>query len=559
MINDLYTAERSLVGDIPWNAYPRPQMRRDEWLSLNGTWDYFSEPGKEKRRILVPFCPESLLSGIHEKYPKGACLTYSRSFSVPDNWKGKHLLLHFGAADQEAEVFINGRHAVSHTGGYLPFSCDITAYIKYTGENIIEVKVTDLLNHKYPWGKQKNERGGMWYTPVSGIWQSVWLECVPEQHIHSLEITTDLSTATIKCTGVRDGCILLQGKEYPLKAGCVTMNVENPVPWTPDTPYLYHFSVVTEHDRVESYFALRTVSVRKINGKMRVCLNGKPYFFHALLDQGYWSDGLYTPAVPECYEKDILSAKALGFNTLRKHIKIEPQQFYYDCDRLGMIVFQDMVNNGDYSFLRDTALPTAGITGISDRFLNRNQEARRIFLDSMLETAELLGNHPCICVWTIFNEGWGQFCGDDAYTLLHKKDPFRLIDTASGWFRVKNSDFESKHIYFKKLSIGCLSLPQLLSEYGGYSFKLPEHSFNLEKTYGYRKYSDEKEFTEALCALFDRVVSLARDGLCGSVYTQLSDVEDETNGFLTFDRRKCKVSPGVLKKYEALLQEAVRE
>ena len=528
------------------NTYPRPQMARTEWLCLNGTWQLKT---KEKTgRVQVPFCPESVMSGWDGNIVYGKKMTYRRFFAIPENWTGKRILLHFGAVNRKTSVRVNGWKAAVHENGYLPFTVDITEFIR-PGKNELTVSVVNDLSHKYPWGKQKKNRGGMWYTPVSGIWQTVWLEPVPDRYIRDLRICTGLDYADITVQGstaemLSDGTVLLDGKEYPLQNGKVHIDIESPKLWSPENPYLYRFRVITAEDSVESYFALRTLTIQRINNIPRLCLNEKPYFFHGLLDQGYWSDGLYTPPAPSFFEQDILSMKALGFNTLRKHIKIESERFYYDCDRLGMIVFQDMVNNGDYRYLRDTVLPTFGFKKKNDIHLHRNPETRRIFLQAMDETVQLLGNHPCICLWTIFNEGWGQFCADEAYDRLKKLDPSRFIDSTSGWFHQKKSDVESLHIYFQKLSLGKKDLPQLLSEFGGWNLRIPEHCFNTEKMYGYKKYEDRKTFVHDLRQVYlDEVLPLVRDGLCGSIYTQVSDVEDETNGLVTYDREVYKISP----------------
>ena len=392
------------------------------------------------------------------------------------------------------------------------------------------------------------KRGGMWYTPVSGIWQTVWMEPVPERRISRLTIKTNGSSAHITAHGVTDGTVLLNGREIPLVNGAAQVSVADPVFWTPETPELYRFAVLSGEDRVESYFALRTLSIeRDEKGIPRLCLNGKPYFFNGLLDQGYWSDGLYTPASPELYDEDISAMKALGFNTLRKHIKIEPERFYCDCDRLGMVVFQDMVNAGRYSFLRDTVLPTLGVQRLDDKNLHADAATRRNFLEAMDRTVEQLGNHPSICYWTIFNEGWGQFCADEAYERLRASDDTRFIDATSGWFAPHRSDVESLHIYFKPLVLGKdRTRPQVLSEFGGYAWKLPAHCFDPKKTYGYRKFSDGESYSLALRKLFEQLVPLAREGLCAAIYTQVSDVEDETNGLVTYDRKERKVEPETL-------------
>ncbi len=538
----LFTAAGEAPAGIPWNVYPRPQMVRKDWLCLNGEWDFAH--GKLRGKIQVPFCPESLLSGLDAKMRYGRKMTYSRRFTLPAEWRGRRILLHFGAVSRTAEVRVNGKEAAVHAESYLPFSADITDLVR-DGENEIAVDAVNDVSHRHPWGKQKIRRGGMWYTPVSGIWQTVWLEPVPERYIRGLVIRTDGDTAEITAEGAEDGTAELDGVRYRMAGGKVRITVKNPVYWCPENPHLYRFTAEAGEDRVESYFALRTLEIRRAEGKQRLCLNGKPYFFHGLLDQGYWSDGLYTPASPEGFADDIRAMKALGFNMLRKHIKIEPEQFYYDCDRLGMAVFQDMVNCGGYRYLRDTVMPTFGI-GLrrNDPLLNRNRESRRNFLNAMDATVRLLGNHPSVCLWTIFNEGWGQFSADEVYTRLKALDGTRFIDSTSGWFARKLSDVESLHIYFKPLRTGEQDRPQFLSEFGGWTLKYPEHSFNLEKTYGYRTFEDRESFVRELRALYlEQVLPLIPRGLCAAVYTQVSDVEDETNGLLTFDRKEAKVRP----------------
>ena len=537
----LYTDEGLNLPEIPWNRYPRPQMRREKWLCLNGTWSFYSENSR-KREIIVPFCPESLLSGMANSPAPGTEMIYEREFHIPESWRESRVLLHFGAVSRACRVSLNGREVCRHDNAYLPFSADITHALE-DGSNLLRVAVVNDLSPQYPWGKQKRKRGGMWYTPVSGIWQTVWLEPVPAEYIQGISISAGRDCAEVEIKGLSDGYVLFKEKRIPIEGGRAHIEVADPKLWSPETPNLYFFEVWCGEDRVQSYFALRTLSIQPVNGIKRLCLNDKPYFFNGLLDQGYWSDGLYTPAGPEAYEKDIRTMKSLGYNTLRKHIKIEPEQFYYDCDRLGMIIFQDMVNNGEYHYIRDTVLSTIGVTNLSDAELNRDPETRRLFLQAMDDTVRLLSNHPSICLWTIFNEGWGQFCADEAYERLKALDSSRFIDSTSGWFHQEESDVESLHIYFKKLRLGKTDRPQLLSEFGGYSYKLPEHSFNLDKTYGYKKYKDQGEFVGNLLNLYEEVHRLAKKGLSGAIYTQVSDVEDETNGLFTFDRKVLKVQP----------------
>ena len=554
----LYTAAGERLPSCPWHDdYPRPQLRRADWLCLNGPWELTH--GGTATKIVVPFCPESLLSGVEEPPKCGETMVYRRSFALPQSWAGRRVLLHFGAVSREAEVLVNGVSLANHDNGYLPFEVDITNKL-VPGENELRVRVRNDLDPRFPWGKQKVKRGGMWYTPVSGIWQTVWLEPVPERYIRRILLKTRGNRAFLTVCGVTEGTVLFDGREIPLACGTAELRVEEPVYWTPETPHLYWFTIISGEDRVESYFALRTLSVEPdAKGTPRLCLNGRPFFFHGLLDQGYWSDGLYTPAAPELYAEDILAMKALGFNTLRKHIKIEPERFYYDCDRLGMVVFQDMVNSGTYDFRRDTALPTLGFLKRNDKKLHTDPETRRNFLSAMERTVELLGNHPSICYWTIFNEGWGQFDADAAYDRLKALDDTRFIDAASGWFVRKKSDVESLHIYFKPLRLGRdRSRPQVISEYGGYVWKLPAHSFHREKTYGYRIFSDGESFARALTRLFERLIPLAEEGLCAAIYTQLSDVEDETNGLTTFDRREKKIRPERLRPLADRIQRALQ-
>lgn len=537
-------AGENLTG-IPHDRYPRPQLKRDDWINLNGKWDLTIN--EKETEILVPFAPESLLSGVEEEVKYGEELIYKRKFKIPNKWEGKRIILHFGAVSRHAVIFINGKKIGEHKNSYLPFSFDITNFIKI-GENTLKVKVINDVSELYPYGKQKIDRGGMWYTPVSGIWQTVWLEAVPEEYIKKLDINTTLDTVEILAEGVDEGTVIIEDKEYPLIDGRAKIKISEPKLWSPEEPNLYEFTIKNKEDEVQSYFALRTLETKELNGKPRLFLNGRPYFFNGVLDQGYWSDGLYTPPTLESFEEDILAMKELGFNTLRKHIKIEPEQFYYDADRLGMIVFQDMVNNGKYSYIRDTVFPTIGILKRDDKNLQKNEEVRTNFYDSMEETVKHLKNHPSIALWTIFNEGWGQFSADEAYKFLKNIDDTRFIDTTSGWFHQKDSDVDSLHIYFKKLHLGKENKPQFISEFGGYSYKIPAHSFNLDNTYAYKNFDNREEFVKGLRQLYlNELLPLVEEGLSGAIYTQVSDVEDETNGFLTYDRKRNKVKPEELK------------
>ena len=315
-------------------------------------------------------------------------------------------------------------------------------------------------------------------------------------------------------------------------------------------------------DKVESYFAIRSLEIKKVGDYPRLCLNGKPYFFHGLLDQGYWPDGIFTPAAPECYADDILAMKKLGFNTLRKHIKVEPEEFYYQCDKLGMIVWQDMVNNSDYNFIRDTALPTIGLQKWNDRNWRKDKADREVFLREAKATVEQLYNHPCICYWTIFNEGWGQFDCDEVYEKFIHFDNTRFIDTTSGWFRRKRTDVDSRHVYFGKLEKlkGDGVKPLVLSEFGGKTYKVEGHIFNPDKSYGYGGCDTLERLNGEVEKLYmDGILPCIEKGLCASIYTQVSDVEDEINGLVTYDRKVEKLKPEVMLPVARALQERIEK
>ena len=561
MLNKLYTTQGENLLGTPWEKYPRPQMRRGSYVNLNGDWEFgvseHAEPVYD-RTIRVPFCPESLLSGIGEHFPEGSTLSYRRSFTLPEGFRKDRVLLHIGAADQHLECYVNSQKVGTHSGGYEAMTFDITHALAEENTLVLQCR-DDLRDQSMPYGKQTMKRGGMWYTPVSGIWQTVWLESVPEVYIQELDIQADMARATISVIPAQEGVVIVAGKSYPLVDGKAEIAPENPHLWTPEDPFLYDFAVETATDKVESYFALRTIEAKTVNNIPRLCLNGKPYFFHGLLDQGYWPDGIYTPASPECYAEDILAMKNLGFNTLRKHIKVEPEEFYYQCDKLGMVVFQDMVNNGDYSFLRDTALPTAGIQKFPDNNLHKDSKTRKEFIAGMASTVHQLKNHPSILYWTIFNEAWGQFDSDRVYEEFRKLDDSRIIDSTSGWFRQKKSDVESLHIYFNFWHrMKFTNKPMVLSEFGGYTYADKDHLFNPDNAYGYKTCTDLQEFQAQLIELYrKRILPAIGKGLCAAIYTQVSDVEDEINGLLTYDRKVCKADAQSMQILAKDLQEAM--
>ena len=534
-----------------WNIYPRPQLRRDSFICLNGEWDFQVSSSDEvpeifDEKITVPYVPQSRLSGVGRTIDQNDILFYRTNFSAPKLNEGERLILHFGAVDNIADVYINGKHVISHEGGYLPFSVDITELL--SEENELTVKVVDTLDHDYPYGKQRIDRGGMWYTPTSGIWQTVWLEVVPKNYIKSLKTDVTLTEAVIRIeTDAENISAELIGDDGLVSVDGNTVRIfpDEIKNWTPETPYLYKVKITADNDSIETYFALRTLEIKTFERLPRMCLNGKPYFFHGLLDQGYFEDGIFLPESPDCFTYDIESMKALGFNTLRKHIKIEPECFYYDCDRLGMVVFQDFVNNSDYSFFRDTALPTIGLKRINDKHLRRTDKAKRIFTEHSRATVEHLYNHPSICLWTVFNEGWGQFDADRMFLLAKEWDTTRFIDATSGWFWQNENDLDSLHVYFKKVRMPKKSTrPIYLSEFGGYCYAVNGHLFDEEKSYGYKNFKSLEEFKSAFVRLYESEIIPAIDkGLCASIYTQVSDVEEEINGIMTYDRKVTKLSP----------------
>ncbi len=572
--------ETKTISENPWDIYPRPLLRRESFFSLNGEWELTIRQDTPVP-VRVPFCIESELSGVKKRVETGAAVLYRKTFRLPDGFVKGRVLLHFGAVDQIARVVVNDRFLGSHEGGYTAFGFDITAALFPDRENTILVFIEDYLAlHTLPWGKQKEKNGGMWYTPVTGIWQTVWLESVPMKYIPQLKIRT--KGARVQIDLVEDPGLITgnTGKEtnrpadasgfrllpmsghivyhdgqetitVPLKKGHAEFTVSCPRFWSPADPYLYEFSLSSGADTVQSYFALRDISVETIDGIPRILLNGKPAFFHGVLDQGYFEKGIYTPESPADFEKDLQLLKDCGFNMLRKHIKVEPEIFYYACDKMGLLVFQDMVNCGNYHFFRDTVLPTAtGGRIASDRRLNRNEKARQNFEKAMKETVLQLGNHPCIVYWTIFNEGWGQFSASEMYEKLRAIDDTRLIDSASGWFHTKDlkTDVESRHVYFRAAKPVRSSKPYVLSEYGGYALKIDGHAYRPDKTYGYKGHKTKEELMNNLTVLFRRdVIGAIPEGLSAAVYTQLSDVEDEVNGLVTYDREVVKVDTAAMK------------
>ena len=535
------------MTNIPWNIHPRPQMKRALWQSLNGQWTLNGQP------ILVPFPPQSRLSDYKGSVPDS--FTYETHFTLPESFTKERVLLHFGAVDQVAEVWLNGRPVGRHEGGYLPFSFDVSDYLK-ASENLLQVAVVDTLDHTYPYGKQTNKPGGMWYTPVSGIWQSVWLENVPGSYIHNIKLDCDLSGVTITVEGISGGFTAeIEGNSYVFSGNSGRIELDSPIHWTPENPHLYPLIIKAGEDEIESYLALRTIAIKG----NRVLLNGKPIFLHGVLDQGYFADGIFLPEEPEEYARDILRMKNLGLNLLRKHIKIEPEQFYYDCDRLGMLVMQDMVNNGGYNYLLDTVLPNINLKYRPDTLLPEHGPAQDFFRQHTLDTLKQLYNHPSIVSYTIFNEGWGQFHSDAMYALAKAADPSRIYDSTSGWFAQKHNDFQSEHIYFRLKKLPESARPLLVSECGGYTLAVEDHLHNPKKKYGYGACKSSAELTERILKMYrEMILPAIPKGCCGCIYTQLSDVEEEINGLYTYDRQICKVQAEPMLELAKELQNALK-
>ena len=540
---------------LPLPEYPRPQMVREEWLNLNGLWEYAitgspSVPAHFDGQILVPFSPETELSGVRRSLQPGEYLWYRRQVIVPAAWKGKRLLLHFGAADQEATVWIGGRPAAHHVGGYLPFTAEVRP--EEQEHLTILLRVTDQSDTgSRTRGKQRIKRGGIWYTPQSGLWQTVWMEPVPDRYIKSLRITPLFDQAAVEILAETEGdapaFAELNGESFVLPAHIPVPGFEA---WSPEHPKLYSFTVRCGEDTVSSYFAMRKITVEPDGkGVMRLFLNGKPCFHNGLLDQGYWPDGLYTAPTDEAMIYDIQTAKAMGFNMLRKHIKVEPLRWYYHCDRLGMLVWQDMPNGGgsyDPLVISAPLLTGLHLNDHAYRLFSRQDGGERArFRQELAEMIGHLYNCPCIVLWVPFNEGWGQFDAKGACELIQSLDHTRVIDHASGWHDQGIGQVRSDHVYFRpyRFKKDRKGRAVLLSEFGGYNLRIEGHGFG-EKDFGYRRFSSSGELKNALERLYQEQIAPAVErGLAAAVYTQLTDVEDELNGLISYDREVVKISP----------------
>ncbi len=547
----------SVERSCPLPEYPRPQMARDPWLCLNGLWDYAfrisgSIPDHYDGKIVVPFSPETELSGVRRALKKDEILWYHREVELPESFDNKRVLLHFDAVDQEAAVWVNGIHVAGHEGGYLPFETDITDALLPGRRAEIIVCVRDETDAgERSRGKQKTRRGGIWYTPQSGIWQTVWMEAVPENHIRALSIKPDYDRAIVSITAELSGdapaYVRFRDKEYPVPA---LLEVESFEPWSPENPKLYEFTVHCGTDEVRSYFAMRKFSVEPdAAGVPRLFLNNAPYFQNGLLDQGYWPDGLYTPPCDEAMIFDIRTAREMGFNMLRKHIKVEPLRWYYHCDRLGMLVWQDMpCGGGMYNPVVVTAPLFTGLH-LKDHhyrlFARSNEKCRASYRAELADMVRHLYNCPCICMWVPFNEGWGQFDAAEMAELVQNLDGTRPVDHASGWHDQGVGKVRSFHVYFTpyRYRPDPKGRAVLLSEFGGYVLAVDGHRFS-NRVFGYKRLETPEKLAEALTRLYRREIMPAKEqGLSAAVYTQISDVEDELNGLITYDRKVIKINP----------------
>ena len=547
----------------PLSEYPRPQLYRESYISLNGEWEYkFSKerdipnPNFYDGKIIVPFSPETILSGVGRTLQPFEYLFYKLEFSLPKGFVKDKVILHFTAVDQIAEVYLNGKYVGGHVGGFLPFEFDIKPHLEE--KNILIVRVQDFTDTAYySRGKQKLEHGGIWYTPQSGIYMPVWLESVSEKYVEEVKFTPDIDKEEIIInikSKAEEAIIHIFGMDRP-----ITCNKDNHIKvkdmrlWSPEDPYLYFVRIsIDGYDEVTSYFAMRKFSVMKDENNIpRLALNNKPLFMKGVLDQGYYKDGLLTPSSYENYIKDIEFAKSLGFNTIRKHIKIEIPRWYFECDKRGVIVWQDFVNGGtSYNWFFIT-LPLFLNRHVDDhkykKYGRLDEIGREETIQEFKDTIKYLYNCPCIGLWTIFNEGWGQFDSKPIYEELMKIDNTRIYDHASGWYDQKITDVRSFHIYFRgfkppKHENRCITL----SEFGG--LVLPIEGHVIKGNSVYTKYDSKEEFIKAYEKMINRdVVNNIPKGLSASIYTQLTDVEEETNGFITFDREIVKVEPEIIK------------
>lgn len=549
---------------MPWNVYPRPQLKRTQWVNLNGLWNYAikdlqsSEPASFDGKILVPYPIESSLSGVGKTLTKESILWYNRTFTIPSAWKGKNVKLNFGAVDWKAEVFVNGVSVGNHTGGFAPFSMDITSALK-PGSNKLSVKVFDPTSDGYqPVGKQKCKASGIWYTPTSGIWQTVWLEPVNAKHLENMEINPDIDAGTLTVkpfvSGAKAGDKVVVtakfGKSVVATAKGesgegISLNIPNAKLWSPDHPNLYSLDVKVVSggktvDAVSSYAAMRKISQgRSKSGHLVMMLNNKPLFQMGPLDQGYWPDGIYTAPTYEAMIYDVDKTKEWGFNMIRKHMKVEPDLWYEYCDRVGMVVWQDMPS-GQINYKDNKWDMTHWFAGDE---MTRSAESESDFRAEWKEIIENFKNHPCIVVWTPFNEGWGQFKTADIAVYTKQLDHTRLINSASGGNHFKGvGDILDLHKYpAPEMYLTDPDRVEVMGEFGGLGLPLKGHVWQDSDNWGYVQYKNEKEVTDRYVEIADGLLEMVKKGVAAGVYTQTTDCEIEVNGLMTYDRKVIKI------------------
>ena len=555
------------VDNIPFPEHPTPQSERETWANLNGEWSLkkLSLDGKElfDGKILVPFSPETLNSGVAEGFVLGEdeTLVYQRTFLLTKEQLAGKILLHFGAVDSECVVSLNGKEVGSHVCGFTSFAFDITD-CALEGENTLVVTVQDNpLKTGGARGKQSNNPSTIWYTPQSGIWQTVWLEFMPKNSIDGLRITPFLERGTVSISfdceeevtvTLLDGETVLDSKK---DVGMVEFKHDFEL-WSPENPKLYNLLLTNPSgDKIKSYFGYRSFSiVTDKQGKKRFGLNGKPYFYNGVLDQGYWSDGMLTYPCDKAVVDELTMLKAMGFNTVRKHIKVEPMRWYYHCDRLGLAVWQDFVNGGgEYNPWHVAFLPFLGVKHKDydyKYFAREQEEGREEYIQMANDIIESLYNTVSVAVWVPFNEGWGQFESEAVTNFVESLDPTRIIDSVSGWHDQGKTATPvlSMHTYFTPLKVPKDPRPVVLSEFGGYSMKVSSHVFNEDKEFGYKKFKSQEALCKALEKLYlKKLLPLIKKGLSGCIYTQVSDVEEEINGLITYDRAVQKIPTETMK------------